>query len=123
VSEKQKGLYQKFAVQKLTNPGKKLDCLVLEFDDPVSRIGILAFANAAADAGYDELALDIFRKLEDTAPEETEVGRLQETLARLAGIPLVEHFKRVKGLVELLLEKRMPIDLSAIEKFKETKDV
>jgi len=62
MQEKEKGLYEKYEVTKLTNPNKELDCVVLEFDDPVQRKGIRAFAEAAADEGYHRLAWDLDRK-------------------------------------------------------------
>jgi hypothetical protein len=48
---KQEGLVKKFEVTKLSNPEKKLDCIVLEFDDPIARRGIQAWAEAMLEAG------------------------------------------------------------------------
>lgn len=63
MSDKNKGLYHKYNVTKLSNPNKVVDCIVLEFDDPIARIGIEAWAVAMEEAGYDALASDVADKL------------------------------------------------------------
>lgn len=57
------GLFRKYHVQKLTNPTKQLDCIVLEFDDPHAREGIRAFAESVKRAGYTPLHHDLMEKL------------------------------------------------------------
>ena len=63
MSDKDNGLYKKYDVKKLSNPNKFVDCMVLEFDDPVARVGLAAYAEAAHNAGYKTLAADIRGKL------------------------------------------------------------
>lgn len=63
LTEKNRGLYKKWEVTKLTNPTKKVDCIVLEFDDPIACKGIEAFARACQDAGYEALYRDLMMKL------------------------------------------------------------
>lgn len=60
--DKDKGLYKKYEVTKLNNPTKKLDCIVLEFDDPIARVGIRAWADAMAKNGYYACATEVMRK-------------------------------------------------------------
>ena len=60
---KQEGLVKKFEVTKLSNPEKKLDCIVLEFDDPIARRGIQAWAEAMLEAGYHRCAAEVLGKL------------------------------------------------------------
>ncbi len=69
MSQKLSGLYKKYEVKKITNPQKKVDCIVLEFDDPIERKGIVAFAAAAYHEGYKQLAFDLWDKLEHTDVE------------------------------------------------------
>lgn len=64
MTSKSQGLMPKYEVKKLTNPSKELDCIVLEFDDPIARFAIKAFASRCAQEGYDQLARDIIFKLE-----------------------------------------------------------
>lgn len=66
MNDKNSGLYQKYVVQNITNPTKKVDAIVLEFDDPLSRVGIAAFAEACDKHGFHLLSLDIRKKLEET---------------------------------------------------------
>lgn len=61
--EKKKPLYQKFEVKKITNPTKKMDCIVLEFDDPIDRVGIKAWAEEMQRQGYDRASAGAFAKL------------------------------------------------------------
>ncbi len=61
--EQNKGLYQKYEVKKLTNPAKEIDCIVLEFDDPIARIGIAAWADEMERFGYISAANDAREKL------------------------------------------------------------
>lgn len=59
---KERGFLQKYEVKKLTNPDKKMYCVVLEFDDKLSRAGIVAFAEACRAEGYENLYLDLIAK-------------------------------------------------------------
>lgn len=60
---KNEGLINKYKVIKQTNPSKAIDCIVLEFDDPIARKGIEAWATAMLEAGYDKCAAQVFAKL------------------------------------------------------------
>ena len=42
MSDKNEGLIRKYEVTKLSNPTKKIDAIVLEFDDPIARVGMAA---------------------------------------------------------------------------------
>ena len=74
MKDKEKGLFQKYQVTKLTNPTKKMDCIVLEFDDEISRVGIEAFADECSKRGYHNLAHDIYGHLHQTDRANTEKG-------------------------------------------------
>lgn len=63
MADKKEGLVQKFEVTKLSNPNKKVDAIVLEFDDPIARQGIHAWAEAMMEAGYYRCAAETFAKL------------------------------------------------------------
>ena len=60
--EKDKGLYRKYDVTKISNPTKPIDAIVLEFDDPIARRGIRAWAVAMLQAGYLECAKETISK-------------------------------------------------------------
>lgn len=66
MSDKERGLYGKYKVEKTTNPDKKLDCMVMEWDDPNGRKGIRAFAEAVKKEGYLLLYVDLDEKLKKT---------------------------------------------------------
>lgn len=59
------GLYRKYSVTKLTNPEKDVDAIVLEFDDPIARKGIKAWAEEMAKNGYEQVEIDIQAKLKE----------------------------------------------------------
>lgn len=59
---KDKGLYKKYEVKKLSNPEKHIDAIVLEFDDPISRRGLRRYASALRNNGFESLARDIIKK-------------------------------------------------------------
>lgn len=59
----EQGLIRKYEVIKLDNVQKPMDCIVLEFDDPLARIGIKAWAEEAKKRGYEKLHADVERKL------------------------------------------------------------
>jgi hypothetical protein len=58
------GLFKKYEVTKLSNPEKKVDAIVLEFDDPIARVGIAAWAHQMKNMGYEQVYLDIMEKLD-----------------------------------------------------------
>ena len=62
--DKKRGLYWKYEVQKLSNPNKKIDCIVLEFDDPIARSGIRAWALQMIASGYVECGREVIEKLD-----------------------------------------------------------
>ena len=62
--EKSKGLYQKYVVKKINNPDKEIDCVVLEFDDPIARDGIWAWCGAMKRNGFVKCAEDTMKKLD-----------------------------------------------------------
>lgn len=69
MSDKDKGLYAKYVISggrctKSSNPTKVINAVILEFDDPLARVGIKAFSDAARAAGYGQLADDLDKKLE-----------------------------------------------------------
>lgn len=63
--EKEKGLYEKYYVER--TDGKNIDggCIVLEWSDPIARVGIAAFSQAVRNAGYKALADDLDYELEE----------------------------------------------------------
>ena len=63
MTEQSKGLYKKYEVIKVDNPAKEIDCIVLEFDDPIARVGIEAWANEMLSMGYEKCASETIGKL------------------------------------------------------------
>jgi hypothetical protein len=62
--DRSRGIYQKYRVER--TDGKPLGpCVVLELKDPYARTGILAWAAMVGAAGYDQLAADARRWVED----------------------------------------------------------
>jgi hypothetical protein len=59
----EKGLFQKYEVKKLSNPDKNLDCIVLEFDDPIARVAIQAWAEEMLGKGHRQVYEDVMKKL------------------------------------------------------------
>lgn len=59
------GLENRYQVQKRSNPDKRIDCIVLEFDDPIARVGIKAWSIAMLAAGYTQVFKDVQQKLYD----------------------------------------------------------
>ena len=64
MSDKTKGIYKKYEVKKLTNPSKKIDCIVLEFDDPIARQGIRSWAHTMLANGYVQVAAETLTKID-----------------------------------------------------------
>ncbi len=58
-----KGLFKKYEVRKLSNPTKKIDSIVLEFDDPIARVGIRAWAEEMKRQGFEQVYEDVMKKL------------------------------------------------------------
>ena len=69
---KDRGLYKKYQVTKLTNPEKNIDAIVLEFDDKLSRVALIEYAKILSDNGYSYLASDILCKVEEYNEKEIE---------------------------------------------------
>lgn len=57
------GLFKKYEVKKLSNPEKELDCVVLEFDDPIARQALEFWAELMRKNGYSEVHKDTIEKL------------------------------------------------------------
>jgi hypothetical protein len=43
MNSKTKGILPNFEIKKISNPTKKIDAIVLEFDDPIARSGIIMY--------------------------------------------------------------------------------
>lgn len=63
MADKNKGLYQKYYVKKLSNPDKVIDSVVLEFDDPIAHAGLWPWAVEMRECGYYEVYSDTIDKL------------------------------------------------------------
>ena len=62
VSEKDKGLYNKYIVKKVS--GKELGpCIVMEFKDPIARKAIYTWAREMLNEGYKNVFIDTMRAL------------------------------------------------------------
>ena len=59
---KDKGLFKKYEVTKISNPSKEVDAIVLEFDDAISRVALRKYSSILRNAGYNQLADDIIVK-------------------------------------------------------------
>lgn len=60
---KQAGLEDRYQVIKRSNPEKNLDCIVLEFDDPIARVGIKAWSKEMRAQGYESVYEDVIERL------------------------------------------------------------
>lgn len=60
---KNKGLFQKYYIEKISNPEKQIDAIVLEFDDPIAREGIWSWAIEMRNNGYYKCYSDTIDKL------------------------------------------------------------
>lgn len=60
---KAKGLESRYHVKKLGNLDKKIDCIVLEFDDPIARVGIKAWIKEMRAQGFERVYEDVIEKL------------------------------------------------------------
>lgn len=81
---KEEGLKAKYTVMKNTGKTEKVgmsqvdavcikmveDCIVLEFNDPIARKGIIAWANAMREEGYHQVYRDVMDKLNLFTKEE-----------------------------------------------------
>jgi len=63
MSDKEKGLYDKYIVQRTDGKPIKGGCIVLEFDDENAWAALNQYAFTVQDAGYEKLADDIHDKL------------------------------------------------------------
>ncbi len=64
MSDKEKGLYQKYRVKKVGKPREEMDCIVLEFNDPIARHGIRTWAHLMHVRGYHKCAGQVLAKLD-----------------------------------------------------------
>lgn len=60
---KDNGLEHRFHVTKVNNPTKEVDAIVLEFDDPIAAVGIVAWAKEMKKKGYEQCHDDTMKKL------------------------------------------------------------
>lgn len=63
MGKKTEGLFKKFEVTKVSNPEKRIDAIVLEFDDPIARVGIKAWADEMTERGFHKCAAQVYAKL------------------------------------------------------------
>ncbi|MBS1586935.1 MAG: hypothetical protein JSS82_15475 [Bacteroidetes bacterium] len=75
-SEREKGLYQKYEVKKLSKPDKKLDCIVLEFDDPINTPALMCWAYSMRENGYHQVFADVCGKLQNHGQPTDDWGAL-----------------------------------------------
>jgi hypothetical protein len=61
--KKSEGLVRKYEVSKLSNPNAVIDCIVLEFNDPIARVGIKAWAEEMRRMGYRKVWEEVNDKL------------------------------------------------------------
>lgn len=61
------GLERRYEVKKLSNPEKQVECIVLEFDDPIARLSIRHWAAQMCRQGYTEVYRDVMKKLSETS--------------------------------------------------------
>lgn len=102
MSEKEKGLYGKYEVKKITNPTKELDCIVLEFDDPNARYGIYHFAIKCHNEGYQQLAADIYRKTFEACSEKEwlELNECKDAVITSLQSKVEQLEKLARGIIE-----------------------
>lgn len=60
---KDTGLEDRYQVIKRTNPNKQIDCIVLEFDDPIGRQAIRYWAELMQIRGYEKVCADTMEKV------------------------------------------------------------
>lgn len=60
---KNEGLQDRYSITKKSNPGKKIDAIVLEFDDPIASGAILHWGVSMRNKGYEQVYKDIWVKL------------------------------------------------------------
>jgi len=63
MGDKTKGLYQKYVVTKISDSKKKMDCIVLEFNDPIARDAIRYWAGLMIVEGYGKCGQQVIEKL------------------------------------------------------------
>lgn len=61
--EKKRPLYGKYKVQKIEKPDNLIDCIVLEWSDPIARVAIKSWAQEMKNKGYLKCACDVFERL------------------------------------------------------------
>ncbi len=77
-TRKAERLEKRFEIKKLTNPGKQVKAIVLEFDDPIAQVAIMFWTKLMFQAGYKQVAMDT-------------TGCLQENVDRTRLNMLVDH--------------------------------
>lgn len=65
MDDESKGLYKKYEVKKLSDPEKEIDAIVLEFDDPIARVGIKSWAREMLVKGYIQVYKDAVKKINE----------------------------------------------------------
>lgn len=63
MEDKSRGLYKKYEVKKVGSPKKQVDAIVLEFDDPIARKGIEAWAVEMRYRGFEKVYAEAMFKL------------------------------------------------------------
>ena len=75
MSDKTKGLYQKYIVEHTDGKALKGGCIVLEFGDKRASSAIQEFADNCRNDGYEQLADDLEVKLEEAAGGEVSMSK------------------------------------------------
>lgn len=89
MSDKKEGFFNKYTVRKNGNASKKIDAVVLEFDDPIARVGIDAWRIEMLKNGYIECSNSVGARLHHyghvtkTPQLEAENAKLKKENARL----------------------------------------
>lgn len=80
---KDTGLEDRYQVIKRSNPNKEMDCIVLEFDDQIARVGIFYWAKLMQAHGYDKVYEETMAKMRKYGQIErqTFTEAIQEALA------------------------------------------
>lgn len=62
MNSKSKGILPNFEIKKISHPTKKIDAVVLEFDDAIARDSIIMYINSLRCAGYIKFADELLTK-------------------------------------------------------------
>lgn len=66
---KDQGLFKKYDVKKIDKPFSEIDAIVLEWDDPIARFGIAAWAEEMGRKGFHQVQKDVEAKLRSYSAE------------------------------------------------------